>query len=165
MISPVRSLTSEFLIVRNAVCVPSANEKRRFHMPVSKELIIQMEDRPGTLAKCCKTLADHTVNILALQSVPEQGKSRVRMVVDNLAGAKKALDGANLTYTENEVAQVMLPNRPGELGRAASQLADANINIEHTFTGVDSTGSPVVFFGVNDVNKAVAILDKVAKAA
>ena len=134
-------------------------------MPVSKELVIQMEDRPGTLAKCCKALADHNVNILAFQSVPEQGKSTVRMVVDNMPGAKKALDGANLSYTENEVAQVMLPNRPGELGRAASQLAEANINIEHTYSGVDRTSSPVVFFGVKDVNKAVAILDKIAKAA
>jgi hypothetical protein len=134
-------------------------------MPISKELVIQMENRPGMLAQCCKALTENNVNILGFLSVPEQGKSTVRMVVDNLAGAKKSLDGRNLSYTENEVAQVMLPNRPGELSRAASQLADANINIEHSYAGVDQTSSPVVFFGVKDVNKAVAILDKVAKAA
>ena len=134
-------------------------------MPISKELIIQMEDRPGTLAKCCKALADQNVNILALQAVPEQGKSRVRMVVDNVSGAKKALDAGNLSYTENEVAQVRLPNRPGQLSRAASQLGEANINIEYAYSGLDSTSAPVVFFGVKDVNKAVAILDKIAMAA
>lgn len=134
-------------------------------MPISKELIIQMEDRPGTLAKCCKAMAAQNVNILAFVSVPDQGKSTVRMVVDNPVGAKKALDDANLSYTENEVAQVMLQNRPGELGRAASQLAEADINIEYTYSGVDRTGSPVVFFAVKDVNKAVGILDRIGKAA
>jgi hypothetical protein len=137
-------------------------------MPISKELIIQMEDRPGTLAKCCKTLADHKVNILAFQafqSVPTEGKSVVRMVVDNPTGAKKALDGEHLSHTEAEVAQLKLPNRPGELGRAASQLSGANINIEHAYSGLDASNSPVVFFGVKDVSEAVAVLDKIAIAA
>jgi hypothetical protein len=146
--------------------VTKPDEKKEFHMPISKELIIQMEDRPGTLAKCCKTLADHNVNILAFLSGPGEGKnSVVRMVVDNPTGAKKALDGERLSYTENDVAQVRLPNRPGELRRAASQLGEANINIEHAYSGLDSTDSPVVFLGVKDVNKAVAVLDKIAKAA
>ena len=134
-------------------------------MPISKELIIQMEDRPGTLAKCCKTLADRNVNILALQAVLAEGKSTVRIVVDNPANTKKALDGEHLSYSENDVVQVRLPNRPGELRRAAAQLGEANINIEHAYSGLDSTDSPVVFFGVKDVNKAVAVLDKIAKAA
>ena len=134
-------------------------------MPISKELIIQMEDRPGTFAKCCKTLADGNVNILALQSIPAEGKSTVRIVVDNPANAKKALDGEHLSYSENDVVQVRLPNRPGELRRATAQLGEANINIEHAYSGLDSTDSPVVFFGVKDVNKAVAVLDKIAKAA
>ena len=134
-------------------------------MPISKELVIQMENRPGTLAKCCKTLADQNVNILAFLSVPAQGNSEVRIIVDNVAGAKKALESAGLSYTENEVVQVMLPNRPGELSRAASQLGEANINIEHAYSGVDRTSAPVVFLGVKDVNNAVAILDKIAKAA
>jgi hypothetical protein len=137
-------------------------------MPTSKELTIRMEDRPGTLAKFCKTLADYRVNILAFQtfqSVPAEGKSVIRIVVDDPSGAKKALDGERISYTEAEVAQVKLPNRPGELRRAASQLGDANINIEHAYSGFDASNSPVLFFGVKDVSKAVAVLDKIAIAA
>jgi hypothetical protein len=134
-------------------------------MSTSKELAIRMEDRPGTLAKHCKTLADHKVNILGLQSIPAEGKSLVRMVVDNPTNAKKALDSEHVSYTETEVAQVKLPNRPGELGRAASQLGQANINIEYAYCGLDATNSPVMFFGVKDVSRAVAVLDKSAIAA
>jgi TolB-like protein len=141
---------------------------KKVHMPTSKELTIRIEDRPGILAKFCKTLADHRVNILAFQtfqSVPAEGKSVVRIVVDDPSGAKKALDGERISYTEAEVAQVKLPNRPGELRRAASQLGAANINIEYGYSGLDASNSPVVFFGVKDVNKAVAVLDKIASAA
>ena len=132
-------------------------------MPVSKELTIQMEDRPGILAKCCQSLAEHNVNILALQTA--EGKGVVRMVVDNITNARKALDSQHLSYTENDVVQLKLPNRPGELGRAASRLGEANINIEHAYSGLDTNNSPVLFFGVRDISQAVSVLDKPAKAA
>ncbi len=134
-------------------------------MPTSKELTIRMEDRPGTLGKLCKGLADKGVNILAFQSVPAEGNSLVRMVVDNPTTAKKVLDTEHLSYTETEVAQARLPNHPGELAHAASELGGANINIEYAYSGLDPKNNPVVFFGVKDVGKAATILDKVAAAA
>ena len=134
-------------------------------MPTSKELTIRMQNKPGTLGKLCKSLADQKVSILAFQSVPVEGNSSVRMVVDNQATAKKVLDTEHLTYTEVEVAQARIPNRPGELAHAASQLGGSNINIEYAYSGLDSSNSPVVFFGVKDAGKAAMILDKIAAAA
>ena len=134
-------------------------------MPTSKELTIRMENKPGTLAKFCNTLADHKVNILAFQSVPAEGSSTVRMVVDNPTTAKKVLDTEHLSYTETEVVQARLPNKPGALAHAASQLGGSNVNIEYAYSGLDSTNAPVVFFGVKDVSKAVTVLDKIAAAA
>ena len=134
-------------------------------MPTSKELTIRMEDQPGILGRCCKTLAARGVNILAFQAVPSQGNSVVRMVVDNPVTAKEALDREHLSYTESEIAQASLANRPGELARAATQLGEANINIDHAYSGLDAKNSPVVFFAVKDLSKAVAILEKIAKAA
>ncbi len=52
-------------------------------MPVAKEFIVLMEDRPSTLGKTCQALADRGVNILALQSFPIGGKSVTRFIVDN----------------------------------------------------------------------------------
>src|SRR5215471_9766184 len=112
--------------------------ERRFHMPTSKELTIRMENQPGILGRCCKTLAARGVNILAFQAVPSQGNSVVRMVVDNPVTAKEALDKEHLSYTESEIAQASLANRPGELARAATQLGEANINIDHAYSGLDA---------------------------
>src|SRR5947209_18946906 len=97
-------------------------------MPTSKEFVIRLEDQPGTLGKVCRVLAERGVNILAFQSFPSEGKSLVRLVLDNPTTAKNVLDTARLSYTEAEVAQVILPHRPGELARAASRLGDANVN-------------------------------------
>jgi hypothetical protein len=136
-------------------------------MPTAKEFAIRMQDRPGTLGKLSKALADKQVNIFAFQSFPSsEGESTVRLVVDNPTIAKTVLDSERLKYSENDVAQIKLPHRPGELARAASRLGDANININYAYSGVDSsTSAPLLFFGVNEVSKAVPILDETAVKA
>ena len=135
-------------------------------MPTTKEFSIQMEDRPGTLSKFCRALADKGVSILALQSFPSEGKSVVRVIVDNPNTARNVLETERQSYTEAEVAQAKLPNRPGELARAASRLAEANININYAYTGVEpGTNLPLLIFGVADAPRAASILDQAAAAA
>jgi hypothetical protein len=135
-------------------------------MPTTKELTIQVEDRPGTLGKICRALADKGVNILAFQASQAPGNNLIHFVVDNPTAAQKALDTERITYTETEVAQIKLPNRPGELARAASQLGEAKININHAYCGVDpNTNVPIVIFGVKEAAQAAKVLDRIAAAA
>jgi len=135
-------------------------------MPKTKEFSVRMSDEPGTLGKVCRALADGKVNILAFQSISWEEESLVRLVVDNPTKAKSVLDTQKFKYKEAEVVQVRLPNRPGELARAASQLAEADININYAYCGGEAgTNMPVLIFGVADVGRAVKILDKAAAAA
>ena len=136
-------------------------------MPKTREFSVHMEDEPGTLGKICRALADGKVNILAFQSfLWEEGESLVRFVVDNPTTAKSILNVQKLRYTEAEVVQVGLPNRSGELARAASRLGEADININYAYCGGEAgTNLPLLIFGVADVDRAVKILDKAAAAA
>ncbi len=135
-------------------------------MPKTKEFSVRMSDEPGTLGKVCRALADGKVNILAFQSISWEEESLVRFVVDNPTKAKSVLDTQKFKYKEAEVVQVRLPNRPGELARAASQLAEADININYAYCGGEAgTNMPVLIFGVADVGRAVTNLDKAAAAA
>jgi len=135
-------------------------------MPTARELSIRMPDTPGTLGRICRSLADRGVNIFGFQSLPTGSESLVRMVVDNLATARTVLDTQNLKYTETDVAQIKLQHRPGELARASSRLGDNNININYAYCGVEAgTNSPVLYFNVNDVGRAVTVLDQIAAAA
>ena len=135
-------------------------------MPTVKELNIQLENRPGTLAKLGNALANRKVNIVAFQASTGERRSQIHLVVDNLAAAKKVLDAEGLTYTENDVAQVALPNRPGELARVAGRLGEADININYAYGGIEpSTNAPLLFFGVAEAGHAAQLLDQAASAA
>lgn len=128
-------------------------------MPIAKELTIRLEDTPGTLAQCCRPLAESDVNILAFQAFEREGQSVIRMVVDDPVTAKKLLDADRVYYTETEVVHVTLPHRSGELFRAAKRLGDAHININYAYCGTEpETNMSLVVFGVTDVAKAVSLL-------
>ncbi len=135
-------------------------------MPVNKEFTIRMEDRPGTLGKLCQAVADQNINILAFQSFShEKGKSSVHLVFDNPASAKTILDRQKADYTETDVAQVKLANRPGELARSATRLGDSGININYGYCGIEAgTNAPLLFFGVADADKAAKVLEQAAAA-
>ena len=135
-------------------------------MPTVKELNIQLENKPGTLAKLCNALAGRKVNIVAFQASTAERRSQVHLVVDNLAAAKTVLGAEGLTFTENDVAQLALPNRPGELARVAGRLGEANININYAYSGMEpGTNAPLLFFGVAEVSRAAQLLDQVVSAA
>jgi hypothetical protein len=135
-------------------------------MPIATELTIRMDNRPGSLGKICRELADREINILAFQSIPSAKTILVCIVVDKPTAAEAIFDAEGISYTETEVAQVQLRNAPGELARVASKLGDANININYAYCGVEPiTNAPVAIFGVKEVDRAANILDHGAAAA
>ena len=135
-------------------------------MPTVKEFAVQIEDKPGTLGKVCRALAERNVNIVAAQSFPVSGKSMTRFVFDDPTKARTVLDSERTSYTEAEVVQVKLAHRPGELARAAQKLGDAGVNINHLYCGTEpSTNTPLIIFGVADVGKAAPLLEQAAAAA
>ena len=135
-------------------------------MPITKEFTIRMDNRPGSLGRVCRALANRGVNIMAFQSIPSQHTILVCIVADNPTAAQSVLDQEGIVHTEAEVVQVELSNQPGELARAASKLAEANININYAYCGVEPrTNAPLVIFGTAEVGRAATILDQTAAAA
>jgi hypothetical protein len=134
-------------------------------MPTVKEINIQLENKPGRLARVCNALNQRKVNIIGFQVSMDERKSQVHLVVDNPSSAKSILDAEGLTYTENGLAQIALAHRAGELARVASQLAGDDININYAYAGLEpATNAPLVFFGVDEVGRAAKVLDKAAAA-
>ncbi len=135
-------------------------------MPIATEFTLDVQDRPGTLGKFCRALAERNINILAFQTYPAEGRSLVHLVVDDPSTAKAVLDAERVSYTEADVAQVKLPHRPGELARAASRLGDAGVNINYAYVGAElGTNTPLLILGVAKVGQAVTLLDQAAAAA
>ena len=130
-------------------------------MPKAKEFTVTIEDKPGALGKCFGALGERGVNIVAFQSFVEEGESLARMVVDNQAAAQEVLGGLRMIFEETDVAVGYLPNRPGELGRAAARLGENRINIDYSYCGVDpETNRGMLVFGVDNLTKAANLLDE-----
>jgi hypothetical protein len=132
-------------------------------MPKAKEFTVTIADKPGALGKCFLALAERGVNILAFQSYVEGGESLARFLVDDTASAKAVLGGLRMIFEETEVALVRLPHRPGELGRAALRLGDAQVNIDYSYCGLEPGSTlGLVVFGVDKLSKAAVMLDELA---
>ena len=127
-------------------------------MAKAKQFTVSVENRPGTLAHVAKVLGDAKVNILAFLTSTLGAEGSVQVVVDNVNKAKKALEGAGLTYTESDVLHVALPNVPGALGSFAEKLAQKEINITSGYqTTVKGSRKASVVLAVSDLQKAARV--------
>jgi hypothetical protein len=132
-------------------------------MPKMKEFTVTIEDKPGALGKCFLALGQRGINILAFQSFVEEGESLARLLVDDPAAALAALGSLRMIFEQTEAAVVSLPNRPGELGRAAALLGENKINIDYSYFGQEPGSTRVILvFGVDNTTKAANLLDGMA---
>jgi hypothetical protein len=134
-------------------------------MPKAREFTVNIEDKPGAQGKCFLALAERGVNILAFQSYVEEGESLARFVVDDPTTAIEVLGSLHMIFEETQVAVIRLAHRPGELGRAASRLGEKQINIDYSYCGLEPGSTlALVVFGVDNLTKAVTLLDELAAA-
>lgn len=124
-------------------------------MAVAKQLTVMIENRRGALAELCSKLAEKAVNIVGLM-VPEQpGTAPVRIVVSHTDTAKKIFDGLGLKYTEENVLDVRLSDRPGALGKLTRKLADHGIDVHYAYgTILKGAGNANIILAVSDPEAA-----------
>jgi hypothetical protein len=128
-------------------------------MPKVTQIVVTLQNKPGTAAQLCSTLKDVGVNISALDAAAVAGRGKVRLLVDNPEKAKDALKAAKIRYTEEEAIAIELDNRPGALGDIAQKLAQAKINIKYAYaTSTEGSAKTTVILAVPDVAKALGVL-------
>jgi hypothetical protein len=109
-----------------------------------KQLTVSLENRPGALAQMARVLADAKVNIVALLGSSAGAQGSAQVVVDNVNKAKKALEGAQLPFTEGTLEQFDLDNKPGALAALAGKLARKGVNIDSAYATVPKGGKKAV---------------------
>ncbi|WP_242335106.1 MULTISPECIES: ACT domain-containing protein [Anaeromyxobacter] len=124
-------------------------------MPRAKELKIRVPSRPGMLGEIAAALGEKQVNLRAVNAWVEGNEGVVRMVVDRAAAAKRVLAKRGWPAEEQEVLELELPDKPGALGRAATAIGKAGVDITHVFIGTAPARKTTVFFGVTDLKTAL----------
>ena len=128
-------------------------------MPVVTQLSVMVENKRGALAEICTKLAEKAVNISGLM-VPEQpGRAPVRLVVNHLDTAKRVFDQLGLKYTEEQVLDVRVSDKPGALGKITRKLADSGVDIRFAYaTILKGAGHANIVLGVSDVEAASRVV-------
>lgn len=94
---------------------------------------------------------------------PEVGrgktKGNLRVIVDDLPGARQALSAHKLRFREEEALVLSLENRPGALNDVAEILTGAKINIKCGYCTPSREGKrAVVVLTVSNIKKALDVL-------
>ncbi len=122
---------------------------------MTKDLTVVLEDRPGTLAALGEALGQAGINIDGLCGVPCEGRGIFHVLVEDAAGARRALEEAGIEVAgEREVLIVDVEDRPGVLGDTVRKIANAGVNIEF---GYLATRTRLVLAAA-DMEKAQAAL-------
>jgi hypothetical protein len=108
------------------------------------------------LGEIASALGEKKANIVAIMGATEGGRGAVRMIVDRHAVAKKVFATHGWKATEDEVLEVTLGNTPGTLGRLASKLGKAGVNVEYLYAGSAGSARKLnAYLGVSDLKAAL----------
>ncbi|MDH4333977.1 MAG: ACT domain-containing protein [Chloroflexota bacterium] len=124
--------------------------------------IVDLPNRPGSLAEVADALGEAGVNITATAGIAAGPVGSLAFTVDDEDAARAALDSREATYREAPMVVASLEHRPGTLADASQRIADAGVNLESMFViGMD--GDRVhIGFGVSDPAAARAALGELA---
>ena len=128
-------------------------------MPRTKQLSAWVEDRPGMLGQVADALGEARVSIRAFMAATFDGRGFVRVVVDKPAVARRVFRKHGWETTEDEVIEVRVKDRPGELGRVADRLGERGVNVLYAYVGTARSATQVnLYLAVADVKAALKAL-------
>lgn len=122
------------------------------------QVSVFLKNEPGVVANLSAALTERGVNIRALTVLETIDIGTMRMVVDDFAAARTALDEYGAAYIDVPVISMHIPNVKGAFSQIARQLAAAHINIEYCYvTCLTGSDESLVIFRVSDHDGALEI--------
>ena len=116
--------------------------------------IIDLENKPGSLADTAAAIAEKGININGVAGATGTTTGTIAIVTNDESGTRSALQGIDCKFREVALVSVPLEDKPGILADATRRLADAGVNIEAIFpTGMEG-GKITVAFGVDNAEAA-----------
>jgi hypothetical protein len=112
------------------------------------DLVIDVENTPGALARVATAISDAGVNIAAATCVGPGERAELHILVPHAEAVRHALAISHVAVTrEREVVVVDVEDRPGVLADLARKIAGAGVNLDLVYIATQNR----VVFGAEDV--------------
>jgi hypothetical protein len=124
-----------------------------------RDFTVELTHRPGELERVCDVLAKVGVNLKSVTALAVGTHAIFRFVADDVESARSALQGSNIPFQEEEVLNILLENRAGEVAMVAHKLAEAGLNL-HAIYVLGLEGDLIeLAIAVDNVKKAKKVLE------
>lgn len=119
-----------------------------------KQLTILTENKPGILAKVATLLGGQGVNMESITAETFADSAIIHVITSDFNTAKSLVEKNGFKTVDSEILLFEIIDRPGELGKVATYLANEGINIENIYLLSRKKDKAVLAMKLNDPVKA-----------
>ena len=125
-----------------------------------KQLSVFVENKPGSVSRPCKALADAGINITTLTLADTKDFGILRFIIDDWQKAYDVLKEKNFAVSVNDVVALEVSDVPGGLSTVLEKLEERGLNVEYMYASVyGSNNRAVLVFRFDDTDSALEKLD------
>ncbi len=125
-----------------------------------KQIVVSIENAPGRLHEVADALGKAGINLRALNLVDTGAFGQLRLLVSDVAKARRILMKMHISAFINEVIAAEIDDKPGSLADLLKPLKEASVNVVfmYAFIGFSQGAKAVMIFRFGDNDKAIKIL-------
>jgi hypothetical protein len=125
-----------------------------------KQIVVSIENARGRLHEVTDALGKAGINLRALNLVDTGAFGQLRLLVSDVAKARRILMKMQISAFVNEVVAAEIEDKPGSLADLLKPLKEASVNVVfmYAFIGFSQGAKAVMIFRFSDNDKAIKIL-------
>ena len=113
------------------------------------DLVIDIENSPGSLAEVAAAISDAGVNIAAATCIGNGDRAELHILVKHAEAARHSLAISHVAVSrEREVVVVDVEDRPGVLADLTRKIAKAGVDLDLVYVATQNR----VVFGASDLD-------------
>ncbi len=125
----------------------------------AEQLSIFLENKAGSIAEVTAILRDAGVNIRALSLADTTDFGVMRMIVNNISKAEKALKAEGFSVGKTNIIAISIDDSPGGLNKILDPIYAENINVEYMYAFANPKEyNAIMVFRFDDTDKAISVL-------
>jgi hypothetical protein len=134
---------------------PTATQRDR-STAIPYDLVIEIKNEPGALARVTAAISDAGVNLAAATCIGTAAEVELHILVPHAEPVKRALAISQLAVSrEREVVVIEVEDRPGVLADLTRKVARAGIDLDLVYIATRNR----IVFGAADLDGLKATLD------